>query len=95
MLAQLIAIVDLFDAVTTRRPYRDARSQPAAIACLLAEAAQGWKRRDLVEAFVRLIETSETAATALKRAGWATAVMLVTTSHRMMMPRGSCVPRPA
>ncbi len=67
LLAQLIAIVDLFDAVTTSRPYRTARSESAAIACLRAEVAQGWKRRDLVEEFVLLIGTTEMSAKALNR----------------------------
>jgi cyclic di-GMP phosphodiesterase len=55
LLAQIIGLVDVFDALTTTRPYR----QPVApdIACeqLLDEVSQGWRRRDLVAAFVGIV----------------------------------------
>jgi len=58
LLAQIIGLVDVFDALTTTRPYR----QPVApdIACeqLLDEVSQGWRRRDLVEAFVGIVASN-------------------------------------
>ncbi len=51
LFAQIIAIVDVFDALTTARPYKAAVSAAEACAELAAEADRGLHRRDLVEAF--------------------------------------------
>ena len=51
LLAQIVGIVDVYDAMTTDRPYRSAISREAAVAELVAEAERGWRRPDLVEAF--------------------------------------------
>ena len=52
LLAQIVRIVDVFDALTTARPYREAL--PAAVACrmLLEEARMGWCSLDLVQQFI-------------------------------------------
>jgi cyclic di-GMP phosphodiesterase len=62
LLAQIIAIVDVYDALTTIRPYKDAL--PAAGACqeLLWEADRGWHRRDLVDAFIDVMNLERTRA---------------------------------
>jgi putative two-component system response regulator len=57
LLAQLLGIVDVFDALTTERPYKDAVEPAAACAELLREVERGWRRRDLVEAFIALVQT--------------------------------------
>jgi putative two-component system response regulator len=54
LLAQIIAIVDVFDAITTSRPYKAAGSAERAFEELALEAARGWHRRDLVDAFIQL-----------------------------------------
>jgi putative two-component system response regulator len=51
LLAQIISIVDLYDAMTTTRPYRHAVSHAEAIEELNREVRRGWRRRDLVDAF--------------------------------------------
>lgn len=51
LLAQIIGIVDVFDALTTTRSYRVALSHEAAFAELYCEVDRGWRRRDLVEVF--------------------------------------------
>ena len=51
LLAQIIGVVDVFDAMTTTRPYRAARSAEAALGELTLEAKRGWRRQDLVDAF--------------------------------------------
>jgi putative two-component system response regulator len=51
ILAQIIAIVDVFDALTTDRSYRKAVSPEEAFGELDKEVALGWRRRDLVDAF--------------------------------------------
>lgn len=53
-LAQILSIVDMFDALTTDRPYRAAHGFEAAYSALRLEADRGWKRADLVERFVSL-----------------------------------------
>ncbi len=52
LLAQIIGIVDVFDALTTTRAYRIALSHADAFAELYREVDQGWRRRDLVDVFV-------------------------------------------
>jgi putative two-component system response regulator len=58
LLAQLIGIVDVFDAMTTARPYRQASTVTRACEELGLEAERGWRRRDLVDAFVELSRES-------------------------------------
>ena len=55
LLAQIIGIVDVYDAMTTERPYRKATTPAAACAELIREAESGRHRRDLVDAFVSLV----------------------------------------
>ena len=52
LLAQIIAVVDVFDAITTTRPYHRALSPDVAFEELRKEAQRGWHRRDLVEEFI-------------------------------------------
>ena len=54
LLAQIIAVADVFDALTTARPYKPAQQVGPACDELMREAARGWHRSDLVEAFVSL-----------------------------------------
>ena len=54
LLAQIMGIVDVYDAITTTRPYKAAASAEQAYAELMDEVARGWRRRDLVEAFIAL-----------------------------------------
>ncbi|MEO8484633.1 MAG: HD domain-containing phosphohydrolase [Acidobacteriota bacterium] len=54
LLAQMIGVVDVYDAMTTNRPYRAARSSEEALAELAREVKCGWRRADLVEAFTEL-----------------------------------------
>jgi len=55
LFAQIIAIVDVFDALTTERPYKPALPVADACAELAREAGRGWHRPDLVEAFIHLV----------------------------------------
>jgi putative two-component system response regulator len=54
LLAQIMAIVDVYDALTTSRPYKAAVSADRAFEELAVEAKRGWHRQDLVDAFVGL-----------------------------------------
>lgn len=54
LLAQIMAIVDVYDAITTERPYKPALTPERAYEELRAESRRGWHRQDLVEAFIAL-----------------------------------------
>jgi putative two-component system response regulator len=57
LLAQIVAIVDTYDAITTTRPYRRALSAEHAFAELRQDVTNGLRRCDLVETFVGLISS--------------------------------------
>ena len=52
LLAQIVGIVDVFDALTSERPYRAARSREEGFEVLAEEAKKGWRDRALVDAFI-------------------------------------------
>lgn len=54
LLAQIMGIVDVYDAITTTRPYKSAATAEQAYGELMDEVERGWRRRDLVEAFIAL-----------------------------------------
>ena len=54
LLAQVVAVVDVFDALTTTRPYRGAMSASEAYDIMLKEAASGWCPMSLAQTFVDL-----------------------------------------
>jgi putative two-component system response regulator len=60
LLAQVMAIVDVYDALTSDRPYRAAVSPERAFAELQQEADRGWKRRDLVGVFIATTQQRKT-----------------------------------
>ena len=55
LLAQIVGIVDVFDALTTERPYRPALPNDVAFEVLTEEASKGWRDRSLVDAFVDIV----------------------------------------
>jgi cyclic di-GMP phosphodiesterase len=55
LLAQILSVVDVFDALTTRRPYKAPMTMEQAIDELHREVKRGWKRQDLVDAFVAAV----------------------------------------
>jgi len=57
LLAQIVSIVDVFDALTTERPYHAARPREDALDVLATESAKGWRDRALVDAFVDVLES--------------------------------------
>jgi cyclic di-GMP phosphodiesterase len=54
LLAQVMSVVDIFDALTTDRPYRTALTLDDACHELETEVDRGWRRADLVEVFIGL-----------------------------------------
>jgi putative two-component system response regulator len=61
LLAQIIGLVDVFDAVTTQRPDQAARTVDQAISVLDEQVERGWRRPDLAEEFVALINSGKLA----------------------------------
>jgi cyclic di-GMP phosphodiesterase len=55
LLAQIIGIVDVFDALTTERPYKPALSLEDAARELAAEATRGWRDATLADVFVGMM----------------------------------------
>ena len=56
LLAHVVSIVDVYDALTTPRPYRLALSHASAIAELRREVTCGRMSRDLVEMFIAVLD---------------------------------------
>jgi putative two-component system response regulator len=57
LVAQIIGVVDVYDAITTQRPYQGPHTAEQAIDILRAQVARGWRRPDLVEVFAGLVES--------------------------------------
>lgn len=57
LVAQIIGLVDVYDAVTTRRPYQGPHTSQEAVDILRAQAVRGWRRPDLVDAFAALVDS--------------------------------------
>ena len=69
LLAQITGIVDVFDALTTSRPYKRAFPVEQAYAELAGEAARGWRDTDLVDLFVRVEQDRRGADVTVFEAG--------------------------
>src|SRR5262249_50637043 len=54
LLARVLQVVDIYDALTNPRPYKNAYSRPKALEILEEEAERGWRDREVTTLFVRL-----------------------------------------
>lgn len=68
LVAQVMGVVDVFDALTTARPYKAAFSAERACEELLREADRGWRRGDLVETFIEMLHSSRPSSDTLHAA---------------------------
>jgi len=57
LVAQIIGLVDVYDAITSQRPYQRAQTNEQALDILRGQAVRGWRRLDLVEAFAAIVES--------------------------------------
>jgi putative two-component system response regulator len=57
--ARILQLADVYDALTTHRPYRKADTSDVALGIMAAEAARGWWDRSLFEAFCSMIRGGE------------------------------------
>jgi putative two-component system response regulator len=55
LLAQIIGVVDVYDAVTQQRPYQRTRSSSEGVQLLRAHVDCGWRDQAIVEAFAEII----------------------------------------
>lgn len=58
LLAQIVGIVDVFDAITTTRPYRSPLSHEEAFNVLRQESSKGWRDGELVDTFVEVVSAT-------------------------------------
>lgn len=63
VLAQIVSIVDVFEAITMGRAYVAPRSSSEAIRVLRVEVERGWRDHELVEVFVSLVRRGHLGAT--------------------------------
>jgi putative two-component system response regulator len=54
--AQIIGVVDVFDAVTTQRSYQRTKPTEQALDLLREQVHRGWRSHDLVETFATIVE---------------------------------------
>jgi putative two-component system response regulator len=57
--ARILQITDIYDALTTDRPYRKALSAEKAFTIMREEAKRGWWDRSVLDAFAALVHESE------------------------------------
>jgi putative two-component system response regulator len=79
LLAQLLGIVDTYDAVTTERPYKPAYTSVQACRELREEVTKGWKNARLVEEFVSIVPGLDPQS----RAGSPTSRLALSEGERM------------
>jgi putative two-component system response regulator len=55
LLAQIVGVVDAYDAITSPRPYQSALSSDEALGLLRREVDRGWRQETIVNAFAEII----------------------------------------
>ena len=55
LLARILQVADIYDALTTARPYKPAFSHDRAVAIMLEESRRGWRDPELVPLFAEVI----------------------------------------
>jgi putative two-component system response regulator len=61
LLARILQVADIYDALTTERPYKLALAPEAAFAVMEEEVRRGWRDPELVPLFASTIQTHPTA----------------------------------
>src|SRR5712691_9860824 len=56
LLARILQVADIYDALTTARPYKPAFSHPHALEIMLEEARRGWRDPELVPLFAEVTQ---------------------------------------
>jgi len=58
-LAQVFQMIDIYDALTSERPYKRAFTQAEALEVIAQETQKGWRNPQLVEQFTQFIKSGE------------------------------------
>jgi putative two-component system response regulator len=61
LLARILQVADIYDALTTERPYKLALAPDAAFAVMEEEVRRGWRDPELVPLFASIIQTHPSA----------------------------------
>lgn len=61
-LAQVFQMIDIYDALTSERPYKPALSADESLAIMVQETAKGWRNPDLMAQFASFISSNKAAA---------------------------------
>jgi cyclic di-GMP phosphodiesterase len=61
LLARILQVADIYDALTTERPYKPALTPEAAFALMEEEVRRGWRDPELVPLFASTIQTNPSA----------------------------------
>lgn len=56
LLARILQVADIYDALTTTRPYKPAFSHPHALEIMLEEARRGWRDPELIPLFAEVAQ---------------------------------------
>jgi cyclic di-GMP phosphodiesterase len=56
LLARILQVADIYDALTTARPYKPAFSHPHALEIMIEEARRGWRDPELVPLFAEVTQ---------------------------------------
>jgi putative two-component system response regulator len=70
LLARVLQVADIYDALTTSRPYKSAYTAPRALEILEEEARNGWRDPELVDVFCGLQRSGAPACPQVNPAGW-------------------------
>jgi putative two-component system response regulator len=66
--ARILQVVDVYDALTSARPYKPAMSAAAAIRIMKEEVAKGWWNSNVLHAFEHLLEEDSSGRHSLHKA---------------------------
>ena len=59
IIAQIVGLVDAYDAITTERPYQRAHSVEEGLSVLRQQAERGWREPELVERFAAIVRSGQ------------------------------------
>jgi len=87
--ARILQSVDIFDALTTERPYKPAYSRQQAFAIMREETARGWWDPKTVEALITMVSNGGAPGESASRRPWSHAPHMLTT---VSAPQGNHTP---
>ena len=69
LLARILQVVDIYDALTTERPYKPAFSHSEAVQLMQEEAERGWRDPELIPLFAEIATGIDTDLASMWRPG--------------------------